>query len=130
VRATDLSLVPHLLDYRCWEPHVTRYLKLNLCSAVVFMDVVAHLGYYIVLRAPLVKRVIAFEPVCISHHYCKTNIALNNLSNVDLYQCGLWHGETNTRIRIDRSSMVSAYISSNDGAATDGESIRCVSLDG
>jgi len=129
VPSADLSLVPYLLDYRCWEPHVSRYLTLNLRSADVFMDVGANLGYYTVLCAPLVKRVIAFEPVCISHQYCKTNIALNNLSNVDLYKCGLWHGETNTRIRIDRSSMMGAFISSNDGSATEGESIRCVSLD-
>src|SRR5262249_45139544 len=60
--ASDLSLVRHLLDHRSWEPHLTRYLMLNLTSTDVFMDVGANLGYYTVICAPLVHRVVAFEP--------------------------------------------------------------------
>jgi FkbM family methyltransferase len=128
VPAADLSLVPHLLQHRSWEPHLTRYLTLNLSSADVFMDVGANLGYYTVICAPLVHRVVAFEPASISHSYCKANIDLNNLRNVDLLQYGLWHEEATANIRFDRSSMMAASISLNE-VTSNAESIRCVSLD-
>src|SRR5262249_11602542 len=125
VPAADLSLVPHLLDHRSWEPHLTRYLTLNLSSTDVFMDVGANLGYYTVVCAPLVQRVVAFEPVSISHGYCRANIELNNLRNVDLFQCGLWHEEATAHIRFDSSSMMAASISLKET----GETVRCASLD-
>jgi FkbM family methyltransferase len=126
--ATDLSLVPHLLEHRSWEPHITRFLRLNLTSDDVFVDVGANLGFFTVLCAPLVSRVIAFEPVSLSHRYCKANIELNRLTNVDLFQCGLWSEDTTVNIKADPSSLMAASIS-RDGSAVDVESIRCVSLD-
>src|SRR5882724_1985240 len=75
--AADLSLVPHLLEHRSWEPHISRYLTQNLTSDDIFVDVGANLGFFTVLCAPLVSRVIAFEPVSLSHQYCRGNIALN-----------------------------------------------------
>src|SRR5262245_54160947 len=62
VPATDRALVPHLLDARCWEPHLTRYLLRELAPSDVFLDVGANVGYYVVLSAPHVERVVAFEP--------------------------------------------------------------------
>jgi FkbM family methyltransferase len=126
--AADLSLVPHLLDHRSWEPHLTRYLTLYLRPTDVFMDVGSNLGYYTILCAPLVKRVIAFEPVSITHKYCKANIALNNLENVDLYQYGLWNKNMNILTRIDLSNLMSTSISQNKGTSYL-EPIHCVSLD-
>jgi FkbM family methyltransferase len=126
--AADLSLVPHLLEHRSWEPHITRYLRLNLTSDDIFVDVGANLGFFSVLCAPLVSRVIAFEPVSLSHRYCKANIALNRLTNVDLFQCGLWSEDTIVNIKADPSSLMAASIS-RDGSTFDVESIRCVSLD-
>jgi FkbM family methyltransferase len=126
--AADLSLVPHLLEHRAWEPHITRYLRLNLTSKDVFIDVGANLGFFSVLCAPLVSSVIAFEPVSLSHRYCKANIALNRLTNVRLFQCGLWSENTTVNIKADPSSLMAASIS-RDGSTFDVESIRCVSLD-
>jgi FkbM family methyltransferase len=126
--AADLSLVPHLLEHRSWEPHITRYLRQNLTSDDVFVDVGANLGFFTVLCAPLVSRVIAFEPVSLSHRYCKANIALNGLTNVDLLQCGLWSENTTVNIKADPSSLMAASIS-RDGSTFDVESIRCASLD-
>jgi FkbM family methyltransferase len=126
--AADLSLVPHLLEHRSWEPHITRYLKLNLTSDDIFVDVGANLGFFSVLCAPLVSRVVAFEPVSLSHRYCKANIALNRLTNVDLFQCGLWSEDTTVNIKADPSSLMAASIA-RDGSTFGVESIRCVSLD-
>ncbi len=128
VPAADLSLVPNLLDHRCWEPHLTRYLSLNLKPTDVFADVGANLGYFTIICAPLVKRIVAFEPVSVTHSYCKANIALNGLTNVDLYQYGLWNESTDAHIKIDPSSLMEASIS-QDGRTSCLESIRCVSLD-
>lgn len=128
VPAADLSLVPQLLDHRSWEPHLTRYLTRNLNLTDVFIDVGANLGYYIIVCAPLVNRIVAFEPVSITYNYCKENIILNQLKNVDLYQYGLWHEEATLDIRLDISSMMSASISQDSGASYV-EPIRCVSLD-
>jgi FkbM family methyltransferase len=126
--AADLSLVPHLLEHRSWEPHITRYMRLNLKSDDVFLDVGANLGFFTILCAPLVSRVIAFEPVSLSHRYCKANVALNGLTNVDLFQCGLWNENTTANIKTDTSNMGGASIS-RDGSTFGVESIRCVSLD-
>lgn len=126
--AADLSLVPHLLEYRSWEPHITRYLTRNLMSDDIFIDVGANLGFFTVVCAPLVSRVISFEPVSLSHHYCRGNIALNRLANVDLFQCGLWSEDTTVNIKTDPSNMGGASIS-RDGSTFGVESIRCASLD-
>jgi FkbM family methyltransferase len=100
----------------------------TLKSSDVFMDVGANLGYYTVVCAPLVHRVVAFEPASISHGYCKANIELNNLRNVDLFQYGLWHEDATATMRFDRSSMMSASISL-DELTTTADSICCTSLD-
>jgi FkbM family methyltransferase len=126
--AADLSLVPHLLEHRSWEPHITRYLKLNLTRDDIFVDVGANLGFFSVVCAPFVSRVIAFEPVSLSYRYCRENIALNRLTNVELFQCGLWNENTTVNIKADPSSLMAASIS-RDGSTFGVEAIRCASLD-
>jgi len=128
VPASDISLVPHLLKQRCWEPHLTWYLTRELRPSHVFIDVGANVGYFTVICAPLVSRVIAFEPVASTYHYCRMNIALNGLSNVDLRQQALWREETTMRIRVDSSSVMTASLVTNGGDATS-ESISAVPLD-
>ena len=128
VPAAELSLVPHLLNERCWEPHITRYLRLNLKPTDIFMDVGANLGYFTIICAPLVRRVIAFEPVSTTHSYCKGNISLNRLENVDLYQYGLWNEDIIKYIKVDSSRLMSASISDNEYTAYI-DPIICVSLD-
>ena len=130
VPASDVSLVPHLLNRRCWEPHVLRYLKQHLRPSHVFMDVGANLGYFTVLTAPLVEHVIAFEPVASNHAYCSANIALNGLTNVDLHHCGLWREDRTLHVRTDSSSVMTAAVTIGDNASAGAlEPIRAVSLD-
>ena len=128
VPASDISLVPHLLKHRCWEPHVTRYLTSELRPSHVFVDVGANVGYFTVLCAPLVNRVVAFEPVASTYGYCQMNIDLNGLSNVDVRQQALWREETTLRIRLDPSSVMTASVATNGDDATF-ESISAVPLD-
>jgi len=122
--AADLSLVPHLLEHRSWEPHISRYLTRNLTSDDIFVDVGANLGFFTVLCAPLVSRVIAFEPVSLSHRYCKGNIALNQLTNVDLFQCGLWSEDTIAKIKADLDAKLSVLDAHLKAAVTSGQADR------
>jgi FkbM family methyltransferase len=128
VPAADTSLVPHLLEHRSWEPHLTRYLSATLKADDVFMDVGANLGYFTIMFSAFVKRIIAFEPVAMTHKYCEANIALNGLANVELYQCGLWKEDTLTSIKMDPSSLMGASITPS-GDTGSVESIRCRQLD-
>jgi FkbM family methyltransferase len=128
VPAAEFSLVPSLLNERSWEPHITRYLRLNLKPTDVFMDVGANLGYFTILCAPLVQHVIAFEPVSTTHSYCRANIFLNSLTNVDLYQYGLWSEDTIKCIRVDSSRLMAASIE-KDECTSNIEPITCISID-
>jgi FkbM family methyltransferase len=128
VPASDLSLVPHLLKERCWEPHILAYLTCELRSSSVFIDVGANVGYFTVLCAPLVSRVIAFEPVPKTASYCEANIALNRIANVDLRRVGLWHENATVHFNTDSSSVMTAGVAATSGVSS-GESIDVVSLD-
>jgi FkbM family methyltransferase len=128
VPAAELSLVPHLLNARIWEPHLTRYLRLNLNPTDIFMDVGANLGYFTIICAPLVRRLVAFEPVSTTYNYCKANIALNGLENVELYQYGLWNEDATTYIGVDSSNLMAASMSLEKSPPYV-EAICCVSLD-
>ena len=128
VPASDLSLVPHLLAHRCWEPHILSWLTRRLKRTDVFVDVGANIGYFTVLCAPLVARVVAFEPAPGSYGYCKSNVALNGLTNVELHQFGLWHEDATLEIARDPSSLMTAAVATaSDGRAV--EPIHAVSLD-
>jgi FkbM family methyltransferase len=127
VPASDRAIVPYLLKYRCWEPHLSRYLVRELDTSDVLVDVGANVGYFTVLCAPLVKRVVAFEPVAKTYRYCQANVALNHLANVDLYPYGLWHENTTLSLRRDSLGVNAAVASSGDVAGAD--SINVVTLD-
>jgi FkbM family methyltransferase len=128
VPASDHSLVPHLLAYRCWEPHLARYFARHLQPDHVFMDVGANIGYFTVLAAATVARVIAFEPGPRTHGYCMANIALNKLTNVELLRCGLWHEDATLELTSDSATLNAAIVPSTDAFAH--EPIRVVTLDG
>ena len=127
VPASDRWVVPHLLKYRCWEPHLTRFLRQRLQPADTFIDVGANFGYFTVLCAPLVERVIAFEPARRTHRYCESNIALNRLTNVELRRCGLWTESTTLQMMNDPCGVNATITSSNDAGPR--EAIEVVSLD-
>jgi FkbM family methyltransferase len=122
VPAGDQSLVPYLVKDRQWEPTIVRYLATLLGPSDTFADVGANLGYYTVLLSPLVRQVVAFEPVKMAYDYCKTNIELNHRHNVVLHNLGLWHRETDLEMTVDRSSLMTSHVGT-------GETVHCVTLD-
>jgi FkbM family methyltransferase len=122
VPAGDQSLVPYLVKDRQWEPAIVRYLTTRLGPSDIFADVGANLGYYTVLLSPLVKKIVAFEPVKMSYDYCKANVELNHRHNVVLHNLGLWHRETDLEMTVDRSSLMTSHVGK-------GETVHCVTLD-
>lgn len=122
--AADRSIVPMLLDSRAWEPHVLAYLKAHLQRDHVFMDVGANLGYFTVLCAPLVARVIAFEPVARARAYCVDNVARNGLGNVHVLSVGLWHEALIAGISFDPRILAGGALS-----VSGDERIVCRALD-
>ena len=125
VPASDLSIVPTLLDSRVWEPHILDYLRAHLRRDHVFMDVGANLGYFTVLCAPLVARVIAVEPVARPGRYCALNITANDLANVELLPYGLWHEDTSFLVLDDPLNIGAGSLSQSGD-----ELIQCRALDG
>jgi FkbM family methyltransferase len=126
--ASDTSLVPHLLAHRSWEPHILHWLTQTLQPSHVFVDVGANIGYFTVLCAPLVARVVAFEPAAASYDYCRSNVSMNGLTNVDLHRYGLWHEDATLQMGSDASSLMTATLAT----ATNGrvvEAIDVVALD-
>ncbi len=83
----------------------------------MFVDVGANIGYFTVLCAPLVSRVIAFEPGSSSFRYCRENLKLNDVQNVELHPCGLWHENATLRIKRDDSSLMTAAIDRSGSTA-------------
>jgi FkbM family methyltransferase len=76
-----------------FEYALTAVLRALLRPGMTFVDVGANLGYYTVLAARAVGpsgQVIAFEPVEAIRHRLQRNLALNDLSNVQVRSEALW----------------------------------------
>ena len=56
---------------------------------VVALDVGANIGNHALAFAPLFAKVLAFEPNPIALHLLRANVALNAVSNIEIYACGL-----------------------------------------
>ncbi len=88
------------------------------------MDIGANLGYFTVLCAPLVARIIAFEPLARVRAYCVDNVTRNRLGNVQVLGVGLWHETVRTGIRYDTGDLGGGSLS-----APGEEPIVCHALD-
>jgi FkbM family methyltransferase len=78
-------ITPEIRSHQVYEPGTTEYLKKNLKTGQVFVDVGAHVGYFTVLASKLVGstgKVYAFEPSAINFPVMMKNIELNKLTNV------------------------------------------------
>ena len=72
-----------------YEPEVSLFLMRVLRDGDLFVDIGAHVGYFSILAAKLVGekgQVISFEPEDINFEHLKSNMALNNLYNITLFQ--------------------------------------------
>jgi FkbM family methyltransferase len=124
--ASDSSVFAAILQQNgAYEPHVTKAIMENLKHGNTFVDIGANLGYFTLMASRLVGpsgKVIAFEPATEAYNYCRKNIELNKLPNVDLYKNGLWN-EKKTLTISDSHQLGFNHISDN------GDIIECIPLD-
>jgi len=72
-----------------YEPEVSLFLMRVLRDGDFFVDIGAHVGYFSILAAKLVGKkgqVVSFEPEDNNFEHLQSNIALNDLSNITLFQ--------------------------------------------
>lgn len=85
------------------EPHITEVMKRDLREGEIFVDIGANIGYYALLEAKMLGnngKVYAIEPVPDTIGLLRENIALNNYSNIEIYQTAIG----------DRSGTASMYV--------------------
>ena len=124
--ATDSTVFATILQQNgSYEPHVTKEIQKHLKPGDIFVDIGANLGYFTLLASGLVGpsgKVISFEPATKTYNFCKKNVELNKLTNVELYNNGLWN-EKMTLIISDSNQLGGNHISDK------GDSIECITLD-
>lgn len=79
---------------RCWEPYETALTLQHLKPGDVYVDVGANIGYYTLVAAQRVGpegKVFAFEPDPANFALLQNNVALNRLSQVQVFACALYH---------------------------------------
>lgn len=78
---------------KSWEPHITQILYRNLRPDSVFVDVGSNYGWHSIKSSPFCKTIYSFEPQKYIHDIQMSNIIENNISNINLFNCGI--GEIN-----------------------------------
>jgi len=69
------------------EVRSTDYLKTLLRPGMTVLEVGANIGYYALLEAQRVERVVAVEPVHSNIMRLRQNMVLNNVDNIDVFEC-------------------------------------------
>jgi FkbM family methyltransferase len=115
------------------EPQIEDYLERFLRPGMIFIDVGAHVGKYVLLAARAVGpggEVHAFEPNHLAFDLLVANVRLNHLDNVRLQSCAVSHRDGARDFEICRELTVSSF-SKNLLARQVREvvRVRCVALD-
>jgi FkbM family methyltransferase len=88
-------------DHLGFDPHEANLepvLRGLLEADHVFLDVGAHVGHWTLRLSPQASKVIAIEANPATAEVLRSNIALNGLSNIDLYQTAAWDCEALLRL--------------------------------
>lgn len=72
------------------EPEMTAYLLSKFTPDAVFLDIGAHVGYYTFLAAPMVKKVIAFEPQRRPRNFIRRGVEQGRYTNVVVHDFPLF----------------------------------------
>lgn len=121
---TDHPIVDSLRDTGLWEPKTTQFIKDNLKSGQVFVDVGASVGYYTLLASKLVGpegKVYAFEPSKENLEILRENIKINNLKNVIVFPFAL--AETAGKVKLYKGKSPGQNSLSGAGEYEEVESI-------
>jgi FkbM family methyltransferase len=82
---TDHPIVDSIMETGEWESKTTKFIKDNLKSGQVFIDIGASVGYYTLLSAKIVGstgKVYAFEPLDVNLDLLLKNVVENGFKNI------------------------------------------------
>lgn len=93
----DQMISAKLRQDKCWEEYETELTLQHLKAGETFVDVGANIGYYTLVAARCVGeqgRVIAYEPDPLNYELLTTNVAMNDLPQVQLFPYALYDQNT------------------------------------
>lgn len=74
---------------KSWEPHITQLLSRNLKPGSVLADVGSNYGWHSIKNSPFCETIYSFEPQKYIHDIQMSSIVENNISNINLFNCGI-----------------------------------------
>jgi len=107
---------------------VKRYLELYPSCNNTFIDVGGHIGTQSLPYSRLFKDVVAFEPNVKSHNFFTENIKLNDVTNIKLYNKGVFNKTTTCKV-VQHSGANSGCYYIKECDAADMEAIEVIRLD-
>lgn len=85
VDTRDLSISPHILIDRQWEPVITKFFRRSIKKGYTVVEIGSNIGYFTTIAAKQAGskgKVFAFEANPHVYSICKNNIELNGLSSI------------------------------------------------
>jgi len=82
----------HLVKYGIWEPDTVKWLNEFLHLGMKVLDIGANIGYFALIEAKIVGnsgKVYAVEPDPRNLELLRKNVQINNLHNVELFDCAI-----------------------------------------
>lgn len=104
----DRMISESLRRDRCWEPYETAITLQHLQAGDIYVDVGANIGYYTLVAAARVGtqgKVFAYEPDAANFRLLETNIALNNLAQVQAFPLALHHQHAEGKLFLSRDNF-------------------------
>lgn len=106
------SVEKNLIKNRIYEKKDTAIVMKIIKKGMTVVDIGAHVGYYTLLFSKLVGKegmVYAFEPNPITAAYLRTNIALNKITNVEVFEVALSDEQGTFHYRMNTNNMAWAF---------------------
>jgi len=97
----DQMISAKLRQDHCWEAYETELTLTHLQPGDIYVDVGANIGYYTLIAAQRVGtqgKVFAYEPDPDNFELLKTNVALNDLSQVQVFPYALYDKNTDGQL--------------------------------
>ena len=111
------SLGYHLIRYGIWEPGTTRMLFDFLHEGMSVIDIGANIGYFTLIEARAVGergKVYAIEPDPRNLKLLRKNVEINNLHNVEVFNCAISDKTGTEKFYLARCSNWNTLIPSSD----------------
>lgn len=88
-----------------YEKRETEFIKQNIASEMICLDIGANIGYHTLLMAKLAKQVLAFEPFPDAYELLNKNLDLNLFMNVRTYPYALGDKNKIARLFIEQGNF-------------------------